>query len=209
METILKNAGANSHSNRALLRAPRESATEKCSWRRLHSLLASQLSGTHANGIDGNGVGARSMGMAGADVAWAADPLSAMGLNPAVGLGFLGGPELDLGGVASVVQGKFNKPGVSSGTFGSVPRRGCPRGAFALPLPKWPVTLGLSFVPDSALVADWHYLDPPGGLGGVSYGYQQDKSEIIVLRSALGVGVQVNPKLSIGASAGMVYNQGR
>jgi long-chain fatty acid transport protein len=161
---------------------------------------------TQANGIDGNGVGARSMSMGGADVAWAADSLSAMGLNPA-GLGFFTAPELDLGGVGGVVQGNFNKPGVSSGTLNQSPQ-GLPEGAFAFPLPKWPVTIGLSFVPESALLADWHYLDPPGGLHGMtSYGYQQDKSEIIVLRSALGAGVKVNSKLSLGASVGLVYNE--
>jgi long-chain fatty acid transport protein len=161
---------------------------------------------TLANGIDGNGVGARSMSMGGADVAWAADPLSAMGLNPA-GLGFLTAPELELGGVGDVVQGNFKKPGVSSGTLNQSPE-GLPEGAFAFPLPKWPATVALSFVPQSTLLADWHYFDPPGGQGGhVTYGYQQDKSEIIVLRTALGAGVKVNSKLSIGASAGLIYNE--
>lgn len=59
--------------------------------------------------------------------------------------------------------------------------------------------------------ADWHYLDPPGTAGhvdsGVSYGYQDDKSEILVLRSALGIGVQITPQLSVGASLGADYNQ--
>jgi long-chain fatty acid transport protein len=160
---------------------------------------------TQADGIDGNGVGARSMGMGGADVAWASDSLGAMGINPG-GLGFLSAPELDLGGVGGILQGNFNKPGISSGSLSQLPV-GLPEGAFSYPLGKWPVTLGLSFVPDSALVADWHYLDPPGGLGGVSYGYQQDKSEIIVLRSALGAGVKINSQLSFGASFGLVYNQ--
>jgi len=84
---------------------------------------------------------------------------------------------------------------------------GLPEGAFGFPLGKWPVTLGLSFVPESSLDADWHYLDPPGGLKGTtSYGYQQDKSEILVLRSALGAAVKIGSKFSIGASAGLIYN---
>jgi long-subunit fatty acid transport protein len=83
-----------------------------------------------------------------------------------------------------------------------------PEGALGLPLGKWPVTVGLSFVPESTLLADWHYIDPPGGLGGAtSYGYQQDKSEIIVLRSALGAGVKISSKLSFGASVGLIYNE--
>jgi long-subunit fatty acid transport protein len=161
---------------------------------------------SRANGIDGNGVGAQSMAMGGADVAWAASPLSAMGENPA-GLGFLSSSELDLGGVGSIAQGYFNKPGVSSGNLDST-LAALPEGALGLPLGKWPVTVGLSFVPESALLADWHYLDPPGGLGGkTSYGYQQDKSEIIVLRSALGAGVKISSKLSFGANIGLIYNE--
>jgi long-chain fatty acid transport protein len=58
------------------------------------------------------------------------------------------------------------------------------------------------------MLANWHYLDPLGGLGGkTSYGYQQDKSEIIVLRSALGAGAKLNSHLSLGASAGLIYNE--
>src|SRR5271155_3329530 len=87
-----------------------------------------------ANGIYGNGVGARSMGMGGADVAWAADPLGAMGANPA-GLGFLTAPELDFGGVGSVAQGHFNKPGVSSGDLDETPGA-LPEGALGIPLGK-------------------------------------------------------------------------
>jgi long-chain fatty acid transport protein len=163
---------------------------------------------SQADGIYGNGVGAQSMAMGGADVAWAAGPLGAMGENPA-GLGFLTAPQLDLGGVGGITQGYFNKSGVSSGNLDGSPAA-LPEGAFGLPLGTWPVTLGLSFVPESSLLADWHYLDPPGGLGGkTSYGYQQDKSEIVVLRSALGAGVKISSKLSFGASAGLIYNENR
>lgn len=148
------------------------------------------------------------MAMGGADVAWAAGPLGAMGENPA-GLGFLSAPQLDLGGIGIITQGHFNKPGVSSGNLDTTPA-GLPEGAFGLPLGTWPVTLGLSFVPESSLLANWHYLDPPGGLGGTtSYGYQQDKSEIIVLRSALGAAVKINSKLSFGVSGGLIYNENR
>jgi long-chain fatty acid transport protein len=179
-----------------------------------HSLVATSILlfglviNVKADGIYGNGVGAQSMAMGGADVAWAASPLSAMGENPA-GLGFLSAPQLDLGGVGLITQGHFNKPGVSSGNLDTTPA-GLPEGAFAMPLPNWPVTLGLSFVPESSLLANWHYVDPPGGLGGTtSYGYQQDKSEIIVLRSALGAAVKINSQLSFGVSGGLIYNENR
>jgi long-chain fatty acid transport protein len=163
---------------------------------------------TQAGGIYGNGFGAQSMAMGGADVAWADSPLSAMGGNPA-GLGFLDSSQLDFGAVGSVMQGSFNKSGVSSGNLEGLPAA-MPEGAVALPLTlgKWPVTVGLSFVPESALMADWHYLDPPGGAGGkVSYGEQQDRSEILELRSALGAAVKITPKFSFGASMGLIYNE--
>ncbi len=162
--------------------------------------------GARADGIYGNGAGARSMSMGGADVAWASDPLGAMAENPA-GLGFLTAPELNVGGVAGLVQGHFDKPGVSSGNLDETPQA-LPEGAFGMRVGSSPVVLGLSFVPESMEMANWHYTDPPGGLAGTtSYGYQEDKSEIASLRSALGMAVRVNPALSFGASLGLVYNQ--
>ena len=161
-----------------------------------------------ADGIYGNGVGARSMAMGGADVAWASDPLGAMGVNPA-GLGFLTRAELDLGGVGGFVSGTFDKSGVSHGNLDSS-MVGLPEGAFAMPIAKTPVVLGISFVPESGQLANWHYQDPPGGLGGAtSYGYQQNMSEILALRSAFGIGVQINPQWSVGASVGGTYQQNR
>jgi long-chain fatty acid transport protein len=162
----------------------------------------------HGDGIEGNGFGARSMAMGGADVAWVSDPLGAMAVNPA-GLGFLDSAEVDLGGEAGLATGSFNKPGVSGGDLNDAVH-GFPEGAIAYPFQKWPVTIGLSVTPDSLLLADWHYFDPPGGAGGkVSYGYQDDKSEIFLLRSALGASVKLGSRWSFGASAGLLYNENR
>ena len=172
------------------------------------TILACAMMNTRPNGIDGNGAGARSMAMGGADVAWANDPLGAMASNPA-GLSALDIAELNLGVNAAVLEGHFNKPGVSSGELDSS-LRAIPDGAIAYPLKDLPITLGLSVVPDSMLLGDWHYLDPPGGLGGsTTYGYQQDKSEIFVLRSAFGASWKINSQLSVGANIGLVYNENR
>ncbi|HZM06109.1 MAG TPA: outer membrane protein transport protein [Candidatus Saccharimonadales bacterium] len=157
-----------------------------------------------ADGIYMNGIGARSMAMGGADVAYASDPLGAMGANPA-GLGFLTAPGLDLGFVGAIGQGTFTKAPTSSGSLNSNPNA-LPEGAFAMPL--GPVTLGFSVAPVSAMNADWRYVDPPGGLGGkTTYGNQIQHSEILVLRSAAGLGIAVNSMLSLGASFGVDYNQ--
>jgi len=159
-----------------------------------------------ANGIYGDGTGAAAMSMAGADVAWAHDPLGAMGDNPA-GLGFLADPQLGLGGVGGLAVGSFNKPGIARGNLNESPNA-LPEGAFGTPLGNSPVSLGFSCAPDSLLLADWHYPDPPGGLNGkTTYGDQRDKSEIIVLRTALGAAVRLGSKWSLGASLGAIYNQ--
>jgi len=171
-------------------------------------ILAITVVNTHADGAYGNGEGAHSMAMGGTGVAWANDPLEAMTANPA-GLAYLDSAELDLGANAGLLNGHFSKPGVSSGDLDDS-LRAFPDGAIAYPFKKWPVTVGLSVTPDSMLLADWHYQDPPGGLGGTtSYGYQQDKSEIFLLRSALGVSVKINSRLSFGVSGGLLYNENR
>jgi long-chain fatty acid transport protein len=158
-----------------------------------------------ADGIYMNGIGARAMSMGGADVAYASDPLGAMGANPA-GLGFLSEPGLDLGLVGGLAYGTFIKAPTSEGNLNSSPH-GLPEGAFAMPLGK-NVTFGLSSAPVSAMDADWSYVDPPGGATGTtSYGLQTQHSEILLLRSAAGLGWAVNPQLSAGASFGLDYNQ--
>ncbi len=171
-------------------------------------VLLSAVAESHTNGIEGNGTGARSMALGGADVAWANDPLGAMAANPA-GLSSLDAAELNIGAEAGLLNGHFNKPGVSSGDLDDT-LRAFPVGAIAYPFEKLPVTIGLSVTPDSTLLADWHYADPVGGLGGkTSYGYQDDKSEILLLRTALGASVKINSRLSFGVSAGLLYNENR
>jgi long-chain fatty acid transport protein len=161
---------------------------------------------TLANGIYGNGYGADAMSLGGAEVGRAADPLSAMTANPA-GLGFLSKPEIDVGAEGAVLEGNFISKTGSSGSLNSS-LNVLPEGAFAYPLKSVPLTFGVSVAPQAALLANWHYDDPPGGLGGnVSYGNQEDKSEIILLRSALGVAWRINSKISVGATAGLQYNQ--
>lgn len=158
----------------------------------------------HADGIYVNGIGARAMSLGGADVAQASDALGAMGSNPA-GLAFLTGPNANLGFVGGLAQGTFSKPGVSSGNLhGNI--EGLPEAAFAIPFGKW--SFGISCAPLAALDADWSYFDPPGGLGGkTTYGPQKQESEIVLIRSALGVAYAFTPNFSFGASFGADYNQ--
>ncbi|SDT91387.1 Long-chain fatty acid transport protein [Verrucomicrobium sp. GAS474] len=171
-------------------------------------MLPASLTPVHAGGVYGNGVGARSMGMGGADVAWASDPLGAMGVNPA-GLADLTAPTLNLGGVGGMAQGHFNKPGISSGNLDMTPM-GAPEFAFGTPAGSLPFVVGLSLVPEAELGGTWHYNDPPGGLAGTtSYGNTEDKSSITSLRSALGAAGKITSAFSVGASVGLIYNENR
>jgi long-chain fatty acid transport protein len=82
-----------------------------------------------------------------------------------------------------------------------------PEGAFGIPLKSCPITLGISVAPEMAANSDWFYNDTPGGLGGTTtYGPQQHRSQIIVLRTAIGAGWKLSDKWSVGASFGTIYN---
>ncbi|MGI9088730.1 MAG: hypothetical protein ACR2HH_13480 [Chthoniobacterales bacterium] len=70
------------------------------------------------------------------------------------------------------------------------------------------ITIGLGFIPEVLAETEWHYRDPSGGLGGgASYGGQDERSRILGLRSDLGVAVGLTSWLSLGASAGAIYDQ--
>jgi long-subunit fatty acid transport protein len=172
----------------------------------LVSTLALVSTQVRADGIYRNGVGARSMSMGGADVAWADDALGAMGADPAA-LGFIKDTQANLGLFGGVLTGDFIKAPTSDGHLNSS-FEALPEAALAIPLGKTPLTLGLSVIPDSILDAHWTYVDPPGGLGGkTSYGLQTQRSQIVDLRSAVGLGASIGEKLSVGASFGVAYNQ--
>lgn len=159
----------------------------------------------NANGLDRNGVGARSMGMAGASAADAEDAFSSMALNPGL-LGFASGSDLhlSLGGVTG--SGDFQNQYGGSGDLDE--------DWHLIPDIVWrtalndDVTLGLSVIPDSSREADWFYRDPAGGAGGnASYGWRHHHSSITNIRAALGLGVRVSDTVSLGASVGGVYTK--
>ena len=70
-------------------------------------------------------------------------------------------------------------------------------GAFAMPIRHSRFSFGVGFVPDLASVSNWHYVDAPG-TAGATYGLQEQKSAILAGRAIAGLGVVVNPKLSLG-----------
>ncbi len=156
-----------------------------------------------AAGLYQDGAGARAKAMAGAGTAVADDPLGALFDNPAA----LGGidrwtAQLDADG--SFEHGTFYNranPHADGDTAGAI-------GEFAASLPLGPVRLAIGFDPDIAAKARWHYEDAPGGAdGATSYGFNANQSEILLFRTAAGVGWQVTPQFSVGASVGLLYNR--
>ena len=170
------------------------------------SLSAGCVIPAFANGVNRNGHGARAMALAGADAALADTPLSAMAANPA-GLGTRGEPGLELGFVGGLPGGGFsnaaNDDATLSRSFGAFPEFAAVFGVGVSNL-----GLGVSFTPNAAQAARWHYADAPGGLSGVTtYGDLIHRSEILNARTAFGAGLRVNDWLALGASVSLLYNR--
>lgn len=164
---------------------------------------------SQAQGIYRNGIGARAAAMGGADTGFAEGPLGSMAYNPA-GLGSVSGPALDASVIGGVLSGDFTRAGGTGGSLKEQFRFGG-EGAFAMPIGKSPLTVGLSVIPEAPLSANWRYpdVDPDGGGPLTAYGGGlpvQQKSEIFVLRSALGLSYKISDKFSVGATLGLIYN---
>lgn len=159
-----------------------------------------------ASGVYTNGVGARSMALGGADVAFPEGPLSALGINPA-GFTLLQCPTFDIGIIGAVPSGDFtSKEGRSSGLQTGF--RTGPEMAFGMPAGSSPVSFGIGVIPVSGLAAHWRYLDPRGGADGkTTYGVQMDNADVSLLRPAAGVSISLCPWFAIGGSVGASYNE--
>ncbi len=146
------------------------------------------------------------MAMGGAAVAMPDDSLSSLAANPA-GLGALNGPDAVAGLLGASAYGSFDSHTGQGGTLSSV-FEAAPEGAIGIPIHSTPLTVGIGVVPETGLAAHWNYPDPAGGLGGTaSYGRQSENSEIEEIKIAFGLGIAITPRLSIGGSLGINYNQ--
>ncbi len=157
-----------------------------------------------ADSLYGNNVSASSTSLGGAVVASPNQPLDIMTSNPA-GLGKVTSRDLSIGFAGMFTQGNFrnaSNPNASIDVFAGA----VPYAAFVTPIRSSRVKLGFAVTPESSLAAHWHYFDSPGGLGGTSYGIQENRSAILAMRFAGGVGVAINKKLSLGLTVGAVYN---
>ncbi len=152
----------------------------------------------------GNGLSAAATARGGTVVAERSSPLDAVQGNPAA-LAGVSARELDLSAIGLVDGGKFqNSANQTSGLHGIA--GALPYGAFATPLGKSHWSASAAVTPDVLMRADWHYVDP-AGLDGVTYGYRAHETQIIAIRSSLGLARTFGSKWSAGATVGIVYNQ--
>jgi long-subunit fatty acid transport protein len=131
-------------------------------------------------------------------------PLDAMEGNPA-GLAGLEKRVLELSAVGTLASGSFTNSVDPSGSLHGA-AGALPYGAYATPLGaggRW--TASVAATPESLLRVDWRYIDPPG-TAGVSYGYQNDESKIVVFRTAVGLAATLGTQWSVGATVGLSYN---
>lgn len=150
-----------------------------------------------------NTASARSQALGGIYVTSSDDAVDALAANPA-GLTSLSGRTLDLSVSLMLPRGSFSNSVNNSAQLSQTPGA-LPYGAFAMPIRHSRFSFGVGFTPDLMLTGNWHYVDAPG-VAGATYGLQQQKSAILAGRAIAGLGVVINPKLSLGFSVGADYN---
>jgi long-chain fatty acid transport protein len=155
-------------------------------------------------GALGAGYSAAAAGRAGTTAAETGDPIDAMQGNPA-GLAGIAKPVLDLGLIGMTAQGSFRN---SVDPHGSLSGNGgiLPYFAYGSRIGSSRWHGGVSVLPDMLMRANWQYIDPPG-TAGVSYGLQNNKSEIIAIRGATGLAWNMGSRFAAGGSVGLVYNR--
>lgn len=159
-----------------------------------------------ATGVLRRGAGGRSVGLSGAILAQPENPLDAMFANPA-GLAWLTEPTISVGYLAAYGDASFRNALNGESKIRTNFGHGAEL-ALSWPLPNGKGALGLSVIPESANLADWRYLDSPGGAdGATTYGLQQHRTEFIAVRGALGLGYQLTERLALGGSVGLVYEE--
>jgi long-chain fatty acid transport protein len=150
-----------------------------------------------------NTASARSQALGGIYVTSSDDAVDALAANPA-GLTSLSGRTLDLSVSLMLPRGSFSNSVNNSAQLSQAPGA-LPYGAFGMPIRHSRFSFGVGFTPDLMSVANWHYVDAPG-VAGATYGLQEQKSAILAARAIAGLGVVLNPKISIGVSVGADYN---
>jgi long-subunit fatty acid transport protein len=156
-----------------------------------------------AQGFNWSTASAGSMAMGGVYLPAQGGVIDALTANPA-GLALLGSRTLDLSLASVFARGSFSNSANTSAPLNDAPGL-IPYGAFGAPIGKSRFSIGVGVVPELVSVSNWNYADAPG-VAGASYGLRKQKSAIVAARAVVGVGFALNKKISVGVSAGAVYN---
>jgi long-subunit fatty acid transport protein len=152
----------------------------------------------------GNGLSAAATARGGSTVAERTSSIDAAEGNPA-GLAGVSVRSIDLDVIGLVAGGSFrNAANPDSKLTGLA--AAMPYGAFATPLGQSHWSASAAETPEILMRANWHYNDTPG-TAGVTYGYQTQETQIIAVRSSLGLARTLGSKWAAGATLGIVYNQ--
>lgn len=184
---------------------PRSGNVVPCSfWAFVYLFLPEVAEG---NGINRNGIGAKSLSLGGASVTDVSDTFASTALNPAL-LGFSVSDDLAVGLIGVVAEGRFENGGSRLGLLDD--RSGAfPEFAVRRALGEG-VSLGFSLVPEQARAADWFYEDRPGGVdGATTYGVRAHRSDILGVRAAISLGWTVCDSVTAGVSLGATHNRNR
>lgn len=151
----------------------------------------------------GNGLSAAAEARGGSQATEQGSPLDAVEGNPA-GFARISARTVEAGVVAVFGSGSFrnaaNTNGRMSGVVGAMPF-----GAFAAPLGASHWTVAVALTPEILMRANWRYVDAPG-TAGVTYGTQNNQTQIIAVRPSIGIARTFGSKWSAGAVLGLVYN---
>jgi long-subunit fatty acid transport protein len=150
------------------------------------------------------GVSAQTMARAGIYTPGATDALDAIALNPA-GLTALAAPTANAMLFSGLARGSFSDAANADSAMRLRPAF-VPLGAVGAPLGRSRWSVGLAFAPDFVSSVRWRYADSPG-TAGADYGPQSETSQILAYRAAAGAAFAPTPRLSVGATVGLVYNQ--
>ena len=150
------------------------------------------------------GVSASTVAQAGIYAPTSGNAIDALALNPA-GLTKLSGLTVNSILLVGAARGNFtdstNNHSPMQFHLGAVPI-----GAIGGPIGNTRFSTGVGIAPDFLSTVHWNYADKPG-TAGADYGNQSEKSQIIGLRGSAGLGFAVTPRISVGATVGLVYNE--
>src|SRR5712691_9619505 len=150
-----------------------------------------------------NTASARSQALGGVYVPSSSDALDAIAANPA-GPTSLSSRTLDMSLSSVFARGSFSNSVNNSAPMTTSPGV-LPYGAFGMPISHSRFSFGVGIMPDLMSVSDWNYVDAPG-TAGATYGMQEQKSAIMAVRMAGGLGASFGKRFSVGATVGTDYN---